>query len=172
MEARVEAGDLRHPRKALEDRFDRRQVRRLVKRRQRFQRPQILQDLRRDHHGAGVPRPSVDDAMADAEDPAAAEVGTEPGGQGVERAPPVSDRADRLVMGEDLPRAVLRGQTGRGSYPLDLALRLQAPALAFRPAVDAELDARGAGVEDESVVVHGGHTRRRERGFARGTPVA
>ena len=67
MKARVEAGDLRHTGEPLGDRFDRREIVRLVERSERHQLAQFFQNLRRDDRGTGEVRPAVDDAMADTE---------------------------------------------------------------------------------------------------------
>ena len=48
MEARVEAGDLRHAGQPLRDRVNRREIVRLVERRERYQRAQLVEHLRRD----------------------------------------------------------------------------------------------------------------------------
>ena len=45
MEAGVEAGDLRHAGQPLRDRFDGRQIVRLMERRQRHQRPKLVENL-------------------------------------------------------------------------------------------------------------------------------
>ena len=85
MEARVEAGDLRHAGKPLEHRFYRRQVVRLMERGQRDQLPQILQDRRRNNRRTGKLRAAMHDAVTDTKDARAAVPGSEPDGEGTER---------------------------------------------------------------------------------------
>src|SRR5262249_22985925 len=49
----------------------------------------------------------------------------------------------------------LRGELGGTADPVDLALRIDVPALHIVPLEDTELEARGAGVENERIDVHG-----------------
>ena len=151
VEAGIEAGHLRHAGQAVDDGFDRRQVVRLVERSQGNQLPQPLQDPRRDHDGAIVLRPAVDDAVAHSEDAGFAVAGANPAGQGVESARAVAHRLFQVLIHEDPAPSVLGGEPGRRPDPLDLAPSFEAPGLGLRPSVDAELQARGAGVEDERV---------------------
>ncbi len=154
MEARVEAGDLRHAGKPVGHCFNRRQVVRLMERRQRDQRSQILQNSRRDNGGTGVPRAAVHDTVTDTEHARAAVLGAEPRGESPKRGASVIDGAIQRVIGEDLAPRVLRRESRRGPDALDLAPRLQAPGFDLRPPIDAELEARGARVEHDRVVVH------------------
>ena len=154
VEARVEAGDLRHAGEPLRDRVDRSQVVRLVKRRQREEPAELLHDPRRDEDGSVEPGPAVHHAVSDPEDARAAVPGAQPLGEGVEGRSSVTHRiAERLFHRS--ARAVLRGEAGRRADALDLAARVQAPSSARRPSVDAELQAGGARIQDEGVVVHG-----------------
>ena len=154
MEARVEARDLRHTGKPLEHRVYRRQVVRLMERRQRDQLLQILQNRRRDNGWTGVRRAAMHDAVTDTKNAPAAVMGSEPRAEGTERAAPVGDAAVQRVIGENSIVSVLGREPRRGTDALDLAPRLQAPHVDRRPPIDAELDARGSGGEHECVVVH------------------
>ena len=65
MERRVETGDLRQLRTSSEKQSDRRQIVRLMQRRQRDVALQARQNLRVDQHRLAVFRAAVNDAMAD-----------------------------------------------------------------------------------------------------------
>ena len=153
VEARIEASHLRHLRHPLEHRVDRREVVRLMERRQRHQRSQVLEHLRRDDHGCGIARPAVDDAMADGEHAGVAVLRPQPCGKRVERSAGVGDGAVQPLLGNLLALAVLRRESRRRANAVDLAARLELP-LVFGGAVDAELEARRASVEDERVFAH------------------
>ena len=155
MEARVEAGDLRHAGKPIAHRVNRRQVVGLMKRSERDQLPQILQNLWRDNGWTGIPRTSMHDAVTDTKHARAAVLGAEPLGESTERGAPILDGAVQRIVGEDAVPSVLRRESRRGPDALDLPPRLQAPAFDLRPPIDAELEARGARVEHDRVVVHG-----------------
>jgi hypothetical protein len=68
----VEAGNLGDTRQTLGDGIDRREVVRLMQRRQRYQLAQLFHHLRRHDRRTGITRAAMDDAMADAEDARAA----------------------------------------------------------------------------------------------------
>ncbi len=154
VKAGVEASDLRHVRQTLEDRFDGGEVVRLMERSQRDQLVELLQDLPGHDHRSGVARPSVDDAMADPENPRAAVLRSKPGGERVECVLPIAHRRIQLLIGQSLARGILDGESRRRSDALDLSPRFEPPALGRRPPVHAELQARGARVQNESVVIH------------------
>ena len=69
MEARVEAGDLRHAGKSLGHRVYRRQVVRLMERGKRDQLPQVLQNRRRDNGRTGEPWAAMHDAVTNTQNP-------------------------------------------------------------------------------------------------------
>jgi hypothetical protein len=79
MKAGVEAGDLRYAGQALLDRFDRRQIVRLMERRQGDEGPQLLQHLGGDDGRPCEAGPSVDDTMAHADHPRSAIARAQPG---------------------------------------------------------------------------------------------
>ena len=72
MKARIEAGDLRYAGQSFGHRIDRREIVRLMERRQRYERAQLLEDFRSDDRWAAVLGPAMHDAVPDAEDPGAA----------------------------------------------------------------------------------------------------
>ncbi len=159
MKARVEAGDLRHAREPLDDRFNRREIVRLVKRSERHQLAQFFENVRRDDRGTGELRSAVDDAMADTEYAGAAVRRTKPGGERIERRAAITH--DGPVEGsfvETRAGAILRGELRRRPDPLDLAARFQPPGFDRRPPVDTELEARRPGIEHDCVVVHSAHS--------------
>jgi hypothetical protein len=121
MEAGVEAGDLRNAGQIRADGFDRGEVVRLMQRRERDQRPQILEDLRRHDRRPEELRPAVHDPMADAEDAGAAVAGAHPPGERLERGPRIDDRAAHVAIVERLSGAALDREAGRGSDAFDLA---------------------------------------------------
>jgi hypothetical protein len=128
VEARVEAGHLRYAGQPVEDRLDGRHVVRLVERRQGDEGAQLFEDLSRDDCRTGELRSAMDDAVADAEDTGPAEPRAQPGGQSVERAPPVAYRPAQRVVGELLARAVLGGEPWRRPDALDLSPRFRRQA--------------------------------------------
>ena len=67
VEARVEAGHLRHTRKPFGHRVNRREVVRLMEGSERHQRSQLLQNLRRHDRWTGKLRPAMHDTVADPE---------------------------------------------------------------------------------------------------------
>ena len=91
MEARVEAGDLRHTGETLPDRVDRREIVGLVQWRQRDEGAQLLEDLRRDDGWTGVARTAMNDAVADAADVGATITPAQPVGDETNRRSTVLD---------------------------------------------------------------------------------
>ena len=85
MKASVEAGNLRHGGKPLQDRFDCSHIIWLMEGGKRNERPQLLQNLGSDHCGTSESRAAMNDAVADTKHVRAAVPGAQPGGQGVER---------------------------------------------------------------------------------------
>ena len=155
MEAGVEAGHLRHVGQPLGHRVDGGQVVRLMERGERRQLAQLVEDLRRHDRRPGEVRAAVDDAMPDAEHAGAAVALAQPRGQRVERGAPVAHARVELGVDQALARVALDGEPRRRADAVDLPARFEAPRVAVRPPpVDAELEARGAGVEDEGEVVH------------------
>ena len=155
MEARVEAGDLRHAGKPLGHRVNRRQVVRLMERGERDQLPQILQNRRRDNGRTGEPCAAMHDAVTDTKNPRAAVLGAEPRGERIERRARVADGAVQRVIGEDAGPGASFAEN-RGEVPMPSiwprASRRQASTSGLP--IDAELEARGARVEHDCVVVH------------------
>ena len=125
-----------------------------MERSQRDQLSQILQNRRRDNSWTGVPRAAMHDTVTDTKNAPAAVLGAEPRGESTEGGAPVVDGAVQRIIGEDSAPGVLRRKSRRGADALDLTPRLQAPGLDLRPPIHAELEARGARVEHEGVVVH------------------
>ena len=126
-----------------------------MQRGERDQLAQLVEDLRRDDGGRRESRPAMNDAVSDAEHPRAAVAGAQPGGERVERRAPVAARVlSSALVGEDLTRTILGGEARRRPDPFDLPARLESPCLATGPPVDAELQARGSGVEDDGIVGH------------------
>ena len=150
MKTRVEAGDLRHAGQPRGDRIDGREVVRLMQGRERHELAQVVEHLRRDQDGRGIRGASVHDAVSDAEQASAARSGREARTPAF-RAPP-SRRAPRRRAARrraSAPGAVLGRESRRGPDALDLAARLQPPAVGVRAAVDAELQARRTGIENQ-----------------------
>ncbi len=143
VKAGVEAGDLRDVGKPLGNGIDRRQVVRLMERRERNQRAKFLHHVRRDQRGRSEPRPTVDDAMADTEDAGATVGGTKPGGERIEGGAPVAHHlVVQRVVGEASAGTVPGRESRRGPDAFDLPSRFESPGFDLGPPVDAELQAR------------------------------
>ena len=143
MEARVEAGDLRHAGKPLGDRVDRGQVVRLMQRRQRHELPQA------------PPAPAVVTMVGPVY---RAPPWTTRWPTPSTRAPPYAARSQSAsessavrpsrtglvqpLVGDDAAGAVLGGESRRRADALDLTARFEAPGVGLRSLVDAELEAR------------------------------
>ena len=156
MKAGVEAGDLRHAGQPLGDRLDRREVVRLMQRRQRHRARAARRGPPASRRRARVTRAAVDDAMADAEHARAAVPDAQPGRRarraprGASRTSARSSAARRGVR----PSPSLAENRGDVPMPSIWPRASSCQAVDSRPPVDAELQARRAGVEDEGVVVH------------------
>ena len=122
VERGVEAGDLRQLRRALQQRADRREVVRLVQRRERHELLELRHDRGVDADRRGVVGAAVDDAMADRGEPVV---------RAVRRLQPVEDVRERAVVAElrarlpallagGLAGGVLRDEARRGVDALDL----------------------------------------------------
>ena len=123
MKGGIEAGDLRERRRVFRHRSDRCQILRLVQRRQRNERLQLVERSRIDRNRARETRASVDDAMPDRHD---AMLGEHPG------PAPAQQVLDRtflaevgpgcpLLLGNDV-RARASDEAGPGRQPLELAM--------------------------------------------------
>ena len=164
VEAGVETGDLRDVGQALRDCVDGRQIVRLMKRRERNQTAQLFENLGRDHESDRVKRTPPWTTRCPTPRT---------------RAPPYFERSHtasassavalilhvvELHIGERARFAVLGGQPRRRADALDLAAGCQPPVFGVRPDVDAEFQARRAGVENERVISHGRRSPRVVRG--------
>src|SRR5262249_57933387 len=99
----------------------------------------------------------VQDPRSDAQHARALEAGPQPRRQRLERGWRIAHRRLELPV-VDLPAGfVFRRESRRGADPLDLAADVRMPRLAVHAPVDAELQARGARVEDEydPLISHG-----------------
>ncbi len=118
MEGGVEARDLGHTRHALDCRADRREVVRLVQRRERRQRCEFVNQRRRDEARPVVVLPAMHDAMAECEERSAAQLLAQPRQQRDQR---LGRRAGRVG-----------GQVGHGELRAGAVARRDA-----RPHADA-----------------------------------
>ena len=133
MKRGVEARHLRQRRLALEQGSDRRQVVRLVQRRERLEGAQRVERLRVDAQRPVVGRPAVHHPMADADQAVACIVFTQHPEQVFERAFVAEPHtlAPRLFR-HDACVGVLGDETRRGEEALDLAAQLQLEIVAAR----------------------------------------
>ena len=156
MEGGIEAGDLRQCREIAQQRPDRRQVVRLMQRRQRDVALQPRHDRMIDQHRASMIRPAMDDAMADG-DGVDVEFVAQPGAGDRHRGRHIRHRLDRIgPVGQRIAGRAAGAQSRTAADPVHLALDLPLqPALAFHRE-DLKLDAGGAGIDDEDRV-HGDH---------------
>ena len=154
MEARVEAGDLRHAWQPRRGRVDRGEVVRLVERGQRDEIAKVLQHLGGDERRAGVARATVHHAMADAEHARSPVARTKPGRELIERGTRVAHGLAERPLIEGRARGVLRGEPRGGPDAVDLPACLELPDVRLRRVIHAELQARRARVQHDGVGVH------------------
>ena len=156
MKRGIEAGDLRQRREVVEQRPDRRQIMRLVQRRQRDVAFQPCHDRMVDQHRAPMIGPAMHDTMAD-RNGVDLEFVTQPGAGDRHRGRNIRNGLDRISpVGQRITGGTIRAQsrTAADSIHLSLDLPLQ-PALAFHRE-DLKLHAGGAGIDDEDCI-HGDH---------------
>ncbi len=158
MKAGIEAHDLRHSGQTLPDRFDRREVVRLMKRRERDQRAKLLERLLRHDRRPGVLRAAMHDAMTNADDVCTRKALAEPVGDEAERGLGVTESGIQRRVGDALTGAVLCRELRLRAETLDLTARVCFPRVCVGLVEDRELQARRPGVDDDGVVVHGRHT--------------
>ena len=155
VKAGVEASHLRHAGHALEDRLDRSEVVRLMERSERGEFFQLGEDLRRDHGGSAEAGAAVDHPVTHADDAAALVLRAKPSREDVDRCAAIADRGVERFVEQFLAAGILDRHPGRCADPLDLTARLDRPVRLPRRSVHAELQAGRAGIQDESIGVHG-----------------
>src|SRR5262249_4020871 len=159
MERRVEARDLGKLRRAFEQSGHRRQVVGLMERRQRDEALESLDRLELDSHRRRELQSPVDDPVSYPPEPPTCQVVLQELAEIFDRPVMTKGRSRPRLFGYDTPRDVVRRETRRHVETLDLASELQgevSPILGE----DGELDARGAGVQNEDRVIRLGHGRR------------
>ena len=154
VERRIEAGDLRQLRRALEQPTDWREVVRLMQRRERNQLFKRRHRASINDHGLRVVQPAMHDPMADADEWHSCELGAQKRDQVVERAVMAELRAlgPRLLR-RDRSVAPLGDKVGCSVNPFDLAANGELQLAAAREK-ERELDARRAGVQNADCVSH------------------
>jgi hypothetical protein len=156
MECRVETGDLGQLRAVGQQRAYRREIVRLMQGGEGDIALEARQHLVIDEHGLGIIRPAVNDPMADRKErdlqflaqPGASLLGG--GGQ-------VRDALGRVGLIDQGGRAVLGAQARARPDAVDLALDEPLQVAGRSGGKDLELEAGGAGIDDEDGV-HGDHT--------------
>src|SRR4051812_6532634 len=149
VEAGVEAGALRYVRQPLGARRDGGQVVRLMERRQRHERLQIVEHRWRDDNRCGVARAAVDDAVADAEHSRAVKARAQPRREKLQRRGDIANLWLQRLRVEPRAGRIANRELRRRAEAFDLAARDRTP---FRPVahlVNAELQAGRSGVEHE-----------------------
>ncbi len=152
MKGGVEAGDLRQIRETGQDRTDRRQIVRLMKRRQRNVAFQSRQYVLIDPDRPVVVRAAMHDAMPD-RNRIDLQLSAQPGACCRERGRDIAD-GFALIAAVDQHGAIGRGdaQPRPASDAVHLALDLALQAAVLLDPEDLELDARRAGIGDEDGV--------------------
>ena len=152
----VEAGDLRKCWKIGQQRPDRRQVMRLMQRRQRDEAFQPRHDGMIDQHRPVVIRPAMNDAMAD-RNRGDAKLIPQPGAGDRHGGGNVSDRFDRIgAVGHGIAGCAAGAQPRAAADAVHLSLDLPPQFAIALNREDLKLDAGGAGIDDEDGV-HGAH---------------
>ena len=125
-----------------------------MQRRERHQLAQIVENVAGHDRGPCVARAAMHDAMADAEHVGRAGTGraTSSRAHRAQRAgrPPPPQR----LVGDRCSALVLRHESRRRADAFDLTARAQAPRFIRGSLVDAELEARRAGIQHQRVVAH------------------
>ena len=160
VEGGVEAGDLRHLGRDLHREADRREIVRLVQRRERLVAGEPAEDALVDPHRMVELGPPVNDTVADSPKLEAFER-RQPGAGLGDRRGQVGNLG-RLIAALDDPGAGAVGRTQAGPDADAVDLPAQAPfERALSDLEDLELQARRAGVDDEDRV----HVRRGRRSY-------
>ncbi len=157
MKRGIEAGDLRQRREILRQGFDRREIMRLMQRRQRYVALQPRHDGMIDQHRPGMIRPAMHDAMADGHR-VDLQLVAQPGAGDRHRGRNIRQplRSDRSRSASGSPVGAARAQSRAAADSVHLSLDLPPqPALAFHRE-DLKLHAGGTGIDDEDRI-HGAH---------------
>ena len=119
--------------------------------------------LRLHPHGSRVRESPVNDPMPNTDQPMIRQVMLKEVTEIVDGAIVTERRSTPRLFGDDTSRRIVRLETRHGVQPFDLSVKLERE-LASLHGEDGELDARGAGVQNENRVVGVAH-RYRPRGF-------
>src|SRR6187549_3344065 len=97
----------------------------------------------------------MDDTVTHGENPRPPVVTAEPGRHGVEGGRGVvNDEPIQRAVGKRVRLSVRDPQPWRGADPFDLSPAVELPASTLWTLIDAELQARRAGIDDDGVIVH------------------
>jgi hypothetical protein len=155
VEGGVEAGDLRQIRLYLLHGTDRRQVVRLVQRRQRDEVLESPHRFRRHQQRCRVIGSAMHDAVTDTGQHAALEARAQQSGDPLQGLRMAGDLAlVPLFVGDPLAGAILDLEARRGAQPLDLANRGGAHLPSRGERKQRELEARRAGIENQNQLFH------------------
>jgi hypothetical protein len=156
MERRVEARDLGKLRRAFEQSGHRRQVVGLMERRQRDEALESLDRLGLDSHRRHELQAPVDDPVPYPPEPPTCQEVLQELAEIFDRPVMTKGRSRPRLFSDDTSGGVARCEARRHVQALDLASELQGEVVLIF-GEDGELDARGAGVQNEDRVIRLGH---------------
>ena len=123
VKAGVEARHLRHTRQSFTDGLDRREIVRLMQRRQRYKPPQFRQHFGRNYDRAGIPRGAMHNPVSDAEYRRRPIFRSKPHRKGPQGGADVLHFAREPAIDQNFPIGVFDGNARRYFDAFDLAPR-------------------------------------------------